>query len=125
MRVKHILILVLICMPLSHCGSDDDQLGANSMGDQSDCDTKRMTYSEFVDAGMIGENAQKIRSFLGDPEIIRKTTKGESWHYGPDIDVMISGAPGSIVGLTVSFDSNSKVANVSPSRKTQDIKINE
>lgn len=118
MKVKESLMIAFFCVLVSNCGSRDDEPSAKGSENQFADSAMEMSYSEFLAAGMIGENSKKIKSILGEPDIIRKNENVESWHYGPDIEATINGSPGAIVGLTISFDSNDRVINVSPSSKS-------
>lgn len=118
MKVKESFMIALLCILASNCGSRDEEHSEKGSENQSVNSTMEMSYSEFVNADMARENSQKIKSILGEPDIIRKSGNVESWHYGPDIDATINGDPGAIIGLTISFDSEDRVINVSPSRKS-------
>jgi hypothetical protein len=125
MKSNKLIITIFIILSLPNCNKKSDQISAGGAEDRAISDVKKMSYAEFAEADMIGASPQRIKSMLGEPNIINNSNNRVSWSYGPDIDVVISGEPGSIIGVTVSFDTNFKVINVSPSRKTQEIKYTE
>jgi hypothetical protein len=61
---------------------------------------------------------------LGVPGMIKKTDVAALWVYGPDIDAMLQGDPGCIVGVTITFR-DGVVADVTQSRKTTHIQKSE
>lgn len=81
-------------------------------------------YSEIIKQDLLGISAESVINILGNPEVIRKNNACDVWSYGPSIDDMVNKSDGDIVGLTIYFDNDGKVASVQPKKKTN-VKINE
>lgn len=99
-----ILTLLLVC-----CGKTNDPKKEEG----------RISYADIIDVKYRGVTAEKIKSMLGEPDIVNQAKGSEVWHYGPNLDAMFEGGDGAIVGVTVSFDEQGKVRAIIPTRKSK------
>ncbi len=99
-----ILLLLLVC-----CGRNINNIRT---GD-------KMKYDDFIDGQFTGVSAEKIKSMLGAPNIVKEAKGSEVWHYSTGLKEIVESKDGAIIGLTVYFDEHGKVREITASRKNK------
>jgi hypothetical protein len=102
------LLFIILSLSLACCGGKITRKEAEG----------KMSYADFVDGDFRGVTAKKIEAMLGAPDIVNQAKGCEVWHYGPNPEQLIKGEAGAIIGVSVFFDEQGKVREITAGRKT-------